>query len=110
MNAAVTHFHHHHPLQLIPFNQWLDTSGFGILNRLFAFELLSQLACFVSLHSSLYRPCDAGAATADVEAALVSRSMCDGQGLLASTTDTLIALQLPTPALRLLHASLDALR
>jgi hypothetical protein len=53
---------------------------------------------------------NSGVAAADVEAALMSRSLCDGQGLLGLTADDLVALQLPTPALRLLHSSLDALR
>jgi hypothetical protein len=53
---------------------------------------------------------NSGVAAADVEAALMARSLCDGQGLLGLTADDLVALQLPTPALRLLHSSLDALR
>ena len=64
----------------------------------------------VSLHILLSHVLHAGVATTDVEAALMSRSMCDGQGLLGLTADSLVALQLPTPALRLLHSSLDALR
>ena len=64
----------------------------------------------VSLHILLSHVLHAGVATTDVEAALMSRSICDGQGLLGLTADSLVALQLPTPALRLLHSSLDALR
>jgi hypothetical protein len=79
-------------------------------------DLVCQFSCAVSLHvccrvdlvSSPFP--DSGASVAAVEAALMSRSFCDGQGLLCLTADDLVALQLPTSALRLLHTSLDALR
>ena len=73
-------------------------------------HLQAAFSLFPHLLSSSDLLPDAGAAAADVEAALVSRSICDGQGLFGLTADNLIALQLSTPALRLLHASLDALR
>ncbi len=95
--------------------QWLDACGFGTSSsncmRIVALLLAVSLhICFSRFNILLLHPLDAGVATTDVEAALMSRSMCDGQGLLSLTADSLVALQLPTPALRLLHSSLDALR
>jgi hypothetical protein len=79
-------------------NQWIRYVELLDCAFCLSCELFSQSACA------------AGAAVEVVEAALMSRSLCDGQGLLSLSADDLIALQLPTPTLRLLHSSLDALR